>query len=809
MTMRAMAVCLLLASAWAAPPEDRPGKNLALGKPYTLTKPNYHYCTEPGDKTQLTDGVYTKGYFWTQKTTVGWSGGAPQYVAIDLGTDSPIKGVSWRTAAGVAGVQWPDALILFVSLDGKQWHEAGDLVQLSARKVQPPKGEYATHVYWTDAVATHGRYVQIAAVPRGPYLFVDEIEVFEGDKTLLDKPLPGQPATDVRTLMTRRQFTSLIQAQLRRDLAAVVMDIVAPGLPPEDKTPLARQAEGLAGQIAEMPLMQPDGFRAVLPMNDLERAIFRHQAAVWRARGKPPLRVWKTHRWDPLAPSQEPKDGPPPAALDVRMMLNEHRADVLNLTSAGDGDRTVRLRIEGLPGGDNPDYVAVHEVSCVGTRHFVAVSAALPLARREGDHYVVTVPSGMTRQVWLSFHPTAIEPGSYRGKVAIDDRSVPIRLQVHPLRLPQETTLLLGGWSYTNAERMYGVTPENREALIEHLREHGVNAPWATRAALPWGTFDDEGNLVKPPDTSNFDAWIKRWPGAKRYMVFVAIGSYRNVSDTFLGSKVGTPVFSRKVGQWIGFWADHMRERGLKPSQLGLLLVDEPNRKEQFDVTTAWAKAIHKAAPDVLVWVDAMPQELETCREMMAAVNVLVPNRASWLQKGDDYRKLFLGQRERGSELGFYSCSGPARTFDPYSYYLLQQWHVFAIGGRWAGFWAFGDTGRVSCWNEYVATTRGPYCPLYLDDASVTGAKYMEAIREGVQDYEYLVMLRDRIAALEKAKPDHPKLAAGKALLAGACARVLQAENATEYRWDAAKDRTLADQVRIEILEMLTALIPK
>ena len=797
---------LLALAALAAPPEHRPGKNLAVGKPYTLTRPNYHYCTEPGDKTQLTDGVYTKGYFWTQKTTVGWSGGAPQYVSIDLGQDSPIKGVSWSTAAGVAGVRWPEALIVFVSLDGRQWHEAGDLVQLSARKVQPPKGEYATHVYWTDAVATHGRYLQIAAVPRGPYLFVDEIEVFEGDEALLDKPLPGQPAADVRTLMTRRQFTSLIQAQLRRDLAAVREDIQAPATPADGRARLTAQADELARRIDAMPLQSPEGFRAVLPMTDLERDVFRLQAAVWRAQGKPELRVWKSHRWDPLAPSQEPDKDAPPAALDVRMMLGEHRADVLNLTSAGDRNQLVRLRIEGLPGGANPDYVAVHEVSCVGTRHFVAVSAALPPARREGDHYVVTVPSGMTRQVWLSFHPTAIEPGSYQGKVAIDDRSVPIRLRIYPLRFPKETTLLLGGWSYTNAERMYGVTPENREALIQHLREHCVNAPWATGAALPWGTFDDEGNLVKPPDTSNLDAWVKRWPGAKRYMVFVAIGSYSNVQDTFLGSKVGTPAFERKVGQWIGFWADHMRVLGLKAGQLGLLLVDEPNRKEQFDVTAAWAKAIHKAAPDVLVWVDAMPQELETCREMMAAVNVLVPNRAAWLQKDKPYHDLFLGQREAGRELGFYSCSGPARTFDPYSYYLLQQWHVFAIGGRWAGFWCFTDNGKVSCWNEYPATTRGPYCPIYIDETSVTAAKYMEAIREGVQDYEYLVMLRDRVAALEKAKPPHPKLAAAKALLAGACDRVLQAENATEYRWDAPKDRTLADRVRIEILEMLNAL---
>ena len=34
------------------------GENLARGKPYTMTKPNYRYCTDPEDKTQLAvDGL--------------------------------------------------------------------------------------------------------------------------------------------------------------------------------------------------------------------------------------------------------------------------------------------------------------------------------------------------------------------------------------------------------------------------------------------------------------------------------------------------------------------------------------------------------------------------------------------------------------------------------------------------------------------------------------------------------------------------------------------------------------------------------
>ena len=49
--------------------------NIALNKPYTLSHPpNYPYCTDDGDATDLTDGVYydPKGTsLWTQKGSAG------------------------------------------------------------------------------------------------------------------------------------------------------------------------------------------------------------------------------------------------------------------------------------------------------------------------------------------------------------------------------------------------------------------------------------------------------------------------------------------------------------------------------------------------------------------------------------------------------------------------------------------------------------------------------------------------------------------------------------------------------------------
>ncbi len=785
------------------------GENLALGKPYTMTKPNYRYCTEDGDKTQLTDGVYTEGNFWTQETTVGWNGTRLRYINIDLGRDYPIKGLSFNTAAGRAGVHWPAFILIFVSGDGQAWHEVGELVALSSRHDQlPDYGEDCVRRLWTDQLKTHGRYVQLCIHPVATYVFVDEIEVYRGDEAWANQPYEGEAVSDVQDHMTERQTLRTIQEQFLRDLEAVNADIQE--LPTEGRAEFDRRAQALAEAIDKMPLVRMADFRAVLPMTELERDVFRLQAAVWRAQNKALLRAWTKHRWEPLAPSEEPESSGPSPVVEVHMMDNEYRAGVFNLTNAADRDERLRLRVTGLPGGENPGYIRVHEVLTVGTNRFVAVSAALPEARRIGRDYLITVPAGMTRQVWLSFHPEGLSPGIHAGTVELRSLQqpkieVPIRLRIYPLRFPDETTLLVGGWSYTNSERVYGVTPRNRRDLIAHLQEHYVNAPWATSAALPEGTYDAAGKMIKAPDTANFDQWVALWPQAKMYMVFKAVTIQRSA---FAGSDVDTELFNVKVGNWAHFWAEHMRELGLKPSQLGVLICDEPGHKEGYDLITAWARAIEAAEPDLVTWEDPQPREDKDCLEMFASVDVLCPHRPVFIRSADWYRELFLGQLRQGRQLWFYSADGPARCFDPFSYYLVQEWHCFKIGAKGSCFWAFGDNSRVSCWNEYAAGPGGggPFCPVYLDDTSVTAAKYMEAIREGVEDYEYLTMLSARVAELEQDGISDDKIAPAQELLATACDRVMAMENGPNYRWDEKKDRAIADRVRIEILRMLTDL---
>lgn len=208
-----------------------PGANLALHRPYTITPaPNYTHCTDPDDKTQLTDGVYSVGYFWAQKSTVGWSNRSPVTITVDLGQVEPLAGVSYNTAAGVAGVAWPTLAALLVSDDGTEWTALGDLVRLSTKAGAPRPDVYSVHRFATAELRARGRYVRLI-VSQTPYCFVDEIEVYRGPDALLAQAPAGRRVADTDGLFMDMQVLSGIHWRLRTDLAHARSALAESALP--------------------------------------------------------------------------------------------------------------------------------------------------------------------------------------------------------------------------------------------------------------------------------------------------------------------------------------------------------------------------------------------------------------------------------------------------------------------------------------------------------------------------------------------------------------------------------------------------
>ena len=112
-------------------------ENVALGRPYTLSHPpNYPYCTDAGDTTDLSDGVRhnPRGTsLWTQKGSVGWAIGEQlKTIEIDLGQICSVNEISFETGADNRSQgTFPLAVLVFLSDDGKSYSYAGNVINES------------------------------------------------------------------------------------------------------------------------------------------------------------------------------------------------------------------------------------------------------------------------------------------------------------------------------------------------------------------------------------------------------------------------------------------------------------------------------------------------------------------------------------------------------------------------------------------------------------------------------------------------------------------------------------------------------
>ncbi len=783
-------------------------ENVALKKPYTLSAvPRYKFCTDPADKVQLTDGVYAKDHFWTQKETVGWRGGAPVVCTIDLGKVEPVCGVSWSTAAGVAGVVWPRSLQVLVSEDKKSWTYLGDLCELGTETQFPPAKGYATFRYATDRMKGRGRYVCVMAAMQ-PYCFADEIEVWRGPDEWLQGEMPGRRTDDPRRFYAEFCVRSGVATRLREDLQLIQSQAESLGFAAV-AAELKVKAGDLKVKIPAEAEKASDTLEVVLPYDGLHKTILALNAPVLRAAGvKDPL-VWQNNRWDPLAlmtvPSQAQRAGVD--RIDLDLMRGEVRGETFNITNPQDGDFVLEMTVSGIPAAVN---LELREVLFTDTLSRMPVAAALRQIEPDAKGVRrLTVPAGCTRQVWVSCQRPGGKAKTYKGRIRLASNGAPfkknlaLRVRIRNLDFPKQPFMHVGGWDYTQGKGDYYKSPGNLAANLALMREMYVDSPWGTSSVFPKGAaFNVEGRLQNEDalDFAMWDAWVARWNGARNYCVFFSAGS------SFNGEKMGTPRFSTMVGTWLGAWVRHIEKQGLKAGQLVILLVDEPHELSQDEIIVAWAKAIRAANLGVVLFED--PTYTDPAKgnpAMFAASDVLCPHTPMMVMEGKPFRDFYLRQKEAGKTLWLYSCSGPAKLLDPITYHRAQAWLAFQIGAEGSFYWAFGCGGGIGdSWRAYAQAHR-EYSPYFVGPDSVMEGKHSEAVREGVQDYEYLRMLRDKVAKARASNGDAAWLKRAEGLLTDGVAEAVETVVSSNMYWKVEKDRSAMDAVRVRILDALEA----
>jgi hypothetical protein len=604
----------------------------------------------------------------------------------------------------------------------------------------------------------------------------------------------------VRTFREARDVRSRIVDRLGADIRFVRAELETAQMTVADRDTLrARLVEAAAG-IASIPRPDLIGFTTVLPLNAAHAGILAVHGAMLAATGLPPLVVWKTHRYDAVPLLAVPPPADPAPSLDVVLMSHEYRADAFLLTNATGEPCDASLIVSDVPGAPRPDWLGVSGVEWTDTRQAVPVADALPDAPFIDEAFRFTVPAGMTRQVWLTVDGSRLAPGTYRGALTVRaagaSARVPFTVRVSRVAMGRPR-LSLTMWDYTSGAGAYGITPQNRDAAIALMQSHAVDSPWA-RGVLPppaAADFDSSGGLAQPLDFRALDDWIRRWPEGRRYYVTAAAGR------SFAGAPMETPEFAARLAAWGRAVGKHATALGLAPRQLALALVDEPRTAEQNAIIASWARVLKAAAPEIGLFENPIwprPDEVSPS-EAFTLVDELCFHLGVYSRGGEPVARYFEGRRASGQRLWIYQTTGPARLLDPTTYYRSAGWYAFRANAVGIGFWAFGDTGGAeTSWNDYAGAPDLAYAPAFIGRQDATDSIHWQAVRESVEDFEYLAMLGDLAARA----PGAARKAEALALVREAIAEVSKPYTGW-FDWGRDPAHARPDEYRLRILALL------
>ena len=545
-----------------------------------------------------------------------------------------------------------------------------------------------------------------------------------------------------------------------------------------------------------------------LPLSMTHRQMFGIAAEAERRASSGDVRVWAANAWRPLVPLERPS-ATQAAALSAAVMRGERRSIAFNIRSSRAAEERLRIRVE-VPGLRH-DAIHLHRVNWTGHDLSGWVAAELEPLGDGSTTYEIEVLPGVTQQLLVQLAPSAdVEPGDFAGRVLIEQRDgtvlqIPVRVTVFRTQFPTHLSVHFAGWDYAEpvTDRRYGVRPENRAEVIDYLQSRHIDTAWGhARAVMHWRNIGPDGRLTGAIESSAMKAWVSEWTNARRFRVFL------NAQDGIASIPETDENFPRAVATWARAWAAEIRRLGKSPEQFDISVVDEPHTSEAATTIERWSKAIRDSGSGFRIWTDPIWDEARlTPQSLIDAVDTVAINLGFSEVMDPAYWAWAQALARKGKTIEIYACDGPARRLDPYTYYRLTSWRAAFLGARTVSFWSLTYTGESPSDHEFAAgvgDTMQPYnySPFFINSAEVRPGKQMEAAAEGIQDLEYLRMLRE-VADTHSRETVRVR---ARDLLDSSQAFISLAPRSTIAQWRLQPESTEADRLRISIAEFLDSI---
>ncbi len=481
------------------------------------------------------------------------------------------------------------------------------------------------------------------------------------------------------------------------------------------------------------------------------------------------LSVWIADPMEKVLPNaQAPSE--PPASIELAAARGEVETGQLVVLS--DAALEVRVAVSDLVGPEGAIPASAVETGFVGYVPVAANTAATP-----PEELVAIAPceipdpihpgaawaleAGRAQPIWLTVRtPRDAAPGRYEGTVTVAaggaEQAVPLRLTVYGFEMPVERHLLYTNWC--NAGQFaskHGVEMWSEEfwAVFERylaaMADHRQNILWVDPGTIEI-TEDGDGFHF---DFSRFDRWVETCEkhGVADRIEIQQLGSFG--PEGWAGDQIvlmDRPVRSLETGEtrrapasevlpdYLRALEAHLRERGWLERTL-LHIADEPSQSNHL----SWSEQsafVRQYAPGIRQ-IDA----IEGPR--FDGLDVWVP-KLSHLRA---WNRHFQKAQADGAEMWFYTCCHPMglypNRFLDYSLLKTRVLHWYNWRYDLAGYLHWG----LNFWTDdpftevtFAGLPPGDCYIIYPGPDGPLSSIRWDAVRDGIEDYEYLWLLTHR-----------------------------------------------------------------
>jgi len=427
----------------------------------------------------------------------------------------------------------------------------------------------------------------------------------------------------------------------------------------------------------------------------------------------------------------------------VQMLGNEYESAVITLTSLQPVPATFHLACG--PFECSSRQVAASEVLELREVLRVApygtdapVEDALP---RLGEGQTVRLEPGETKKIWLTLHSRALAAGTWQaalraGDIAAADPpvSIPIRVEVDRVRLPDQRAYHECNWLYLDGLRDATV----REATARDALEHGMNVFVLPGVSLP---VDAQG---RPGEASSaaHDQLVHELNGR----AFLLISGPVSLQWP-AGAHPDAATQAGAFAQALRWYAGHMQSLGCPFSDFAIYIQDEPGlmgRDANFEAFVARVKEFKAAEPRLQIYANpAGGARAELLQPLQDLIDVWAPDLHLVREQPEALKRIF----QHGKYYWHYEAPADQRDLDPLGFYRMKPWVAYQMGMTGGGYWVYSS---AAYW--FADPNAGvEYGAIYPTERGPVTTKRWEASRDGIEDFELLWLLK-QTAALSPAE---------------------------------------------------------